>query len=138
MSTLVSSSRAAHHAGLDEPISTPTTSNTLPPPSTALKWQSLPPLLSRLPPALLASPESVPIPITPLKADFTNDGITESKFEVGYTESHLPAIDTASLALHYALYKFRVLDLEHYATAPYEQAFNWKEIQLPLELEREW
>jgi hypothetical protein len=63
---------------------------------------------------------------------------TSSNASVGYTESHLPAIDTASLALHYALYNFKVLDLERYATAPYEEAFNWSEIHLPLELAREW
>lgn len=83
----------------------------------------LPPLISRLPPALLASP-STPVP-TPAPS-------------VGYTESHLPAVDEASLALHHALHKFHVIDVEHYANAPYDQAFNWSELKLPEEVVREW
>lgn len=143
MSTLVLSP-SRHNISLHEPAS-PTTIS----PSTLLQWRSLPPLLSRLPPALLASPSSTPTPIAPLQSTSACTSTSHSTLnereqfnpedtKVGYTLSHLPAIDEASLALHYALYKFRVLDLEHYATAAYEKAFNWKEIQLPVELEREW
>lgn len=129
-------------ATLDYPVETPLVS-----PSTLVKWQKLPPLLSRLPPALLASPESLPIPFTPLALSSklsTSASTSVQKIDshetpsIGYTVSHLPAIDEASLALHYALYDFRVTDLKHYATAPYEQAFNWADLRLPLELEREW
>lgn len=146
MPTLVLSP-SRHDTGLHRPAKPNIVS-----PSTSPQWQSLPPLLSRLPPALLASPSSIPTPIAPLqststtlihtyqdnKSNESGQVASEEDLEVGYTLSHLPAIDEASLALHYALYKFRVLDLEHYATAPYERAFNWQDIHLPLELEREW
>ena len=88
----------------------------------------LPPLLSRLPTALLASPSSPPTPVS----------ASTAALPVGYTQSHLPSIDPSSLALHYALYKFQVTNLEKYARLPYEEAFNWKDLLLPEELEREW
>lgn len=171
MSTLVLSPRAQHQQpNLNDSIPSPPASSSSSSSSFKLSFtpQSLPPLLSRLPPALLASAESLPIPITPLvpEGKFTygdTEAIpssissiisktssasssssssaysnTSSNVSVGYTESHLPAIDTASLALHYALYNFRVLDSERYATSQYEEAFNWSEIHLPLELAREW
>ena len=53
------------------------------------------------------------------------------------TETRLPDIDPASLALHKALHHFQPTTGE-YAETPYEQAFNWSELQLPLESEREW
>ena len=55
------------------------------------------------------------------------------------TESRLPTIDEASLALHKALHHFRTLTRD-YATVPYNAAFNWDELVLdiPLEEEREW
>lgn len=88
----------------------------------------LPPLLSRLPTALLATPTFPPTPVSALAAPLL----------VGYTQSHLPSIDPTSLALHYALYWFRVTDLENYARLAYEDAFNWNDLLLPEELEREW
>ncbi|KAI8972214.1 hypothetical protein BD414DRAFT_540387 [Trametes punicea] len=87
----------------------------------------LPPLLSSLPAGVvhpqqpLASPAfsspSVPPPLS--------------------TESRLPSIDKASLALHRALHHFRPVT-EDYANTPYAEAFNWDELELPLEEEREW
>lgn len=53
------------------------------------------------------------------------------------TESRLPSIDQASLALHRALHHFRPTT-EEYAKTPYSEAFNWDELELPLEEEREW
>lgn len=83
-----------------------------------------PPLLSRLPTTFLATPHSPPQPAF-------------DEQTVGYTISQLPSIDPASLALHYALYRFRAVSQE-YATLPYEEAFNWKDITLPVDVEREW
>lgn len=53
------------------------------------------------------------------------------------TETRLPDIDPASLALHKALHHFRPTTAE-YSVTPYEQAFNWTELQLPEDQEREW
>ncbi|THV05074.1 hypothetical protein K435DRAFT_816647 [Dendrothele bispora CBS 962.96] len=53
------------------------------------------------------------------------------------TETRLPDIDPASLSLHKALHRFRPLN-EDYAAKPYAEAFNWSELALPLEDEREW
>lgn len=90
----------------------------------------IPPLLSRLPAALVASPGQPPTPV-PISA-------LEQANRVGHTESRLPSIDKASLALHYALHSFRVMDTERYAAMLYKDAFNWNELLLPQELEREW
>ncbi|KAK4054697.1 hypothetical protein OIO90_003509 [Microbotryomycetes sp. JL221] len=49
----------------------------------------------------------------------------------------MPEVDNASIALHRALHLFRPLS-DNYAHAPYENAFNWHELRLPAELEREW
>lgn len=53
------------------------------------------------------------------------------------TDSRLPSIDNASLSLHRALHHFRPVT-EEYATVPYSEAFNWDELQLPEDDEREW
>lgn len=53
------------------------------------------------------------------------------------TDSRLPSIDTASLSLHRALHNFRPVTAE-YAMTPYTEAFNWDELELPEEEEREW
>ena len=84
----------------------------------------LPPLLSRLPSALIVSSPTLPRPVSPDVA-------------VGYTTSHLPFIDPASLALHHALLRFRAVSSE-YSNLPYEQAFNWPDLVIPPEIEREW
>ncbi|KAL9110286.1 MAG: hypothetical protein Q9227_005193 [Pyrenula ochraceoflavens] len=85
----------------------------------------LPPLLSRLPQALLASASELPSPAPGLPS------------AVGYTTSRLPSIDPASVALHKALLNFHAVT-SNYATSPYQDAFNWSELELPLEVEREW
>ncbi|KAL5507104.1 hypothetical protein ACEPAH_6560 [Sanghuangporus vaninii] len=53
------------------------------------------------------------------------------------TATRLPDIDPVSLSLHRALHYFRPLD-EKYASRPYEQAFNWSELRLLEDEEREW
>lgn len=78
----------------------------------------LPPLLSSLP-QNIAIP-SIDSPRPPLA-----------------TDSRLPDIDTASLSLHKALHHFQPYTSD-YATTPYAQAFNWAELQLPEEDEKEW
>jgi hypothetical protein len=53
------------------------------------------------------------------------------------TTTHLPSIDPVSLSLHRALHKFKPHDTK-YASTPYGEAFNWAQLRLPLEEEREW
>ncbi|KAG9316330.1 hypothetical protein JVU11DRAFT_2361 [Chiua virens] len=53
------------------------------------------------------------------------------------TDSRLPNIDPVSLSLHKALHHFRPL-AEGYAAHPYSLAFNWSELDLPVDEEREW
>ncbi|GJE94969.1 hypothetical protein PsYK624_111460 [Phanerochaete sordida] len=53
------------------------------------------------------------------------------------TDTHLPDIDPASLQLHKALHKFQPVTGE-YAETSYEEAFNWDELELPEDAEREW
>ncbi|KAI0051896.1 hypothetical protein FA95DRAFT_1464352, partial [Auriscalpium vulgare] len=53
------------------------------------------------------------------------------------TETRLPDIDPASLSLHRALHNF-VPAVEDYSGAQYADAFNWDELELPEEEEREW
>ncbi|KAJ4483458.1 hypothetical protein J3R30DRAFT_3284103 [Lentinula aciculospora] len=53
------------------------------------------------------------------------------------TETRLPDIDPASLSLHKTLHRFRPLD-SHYSEKPYAEAFNWQELSLPIDEEREW
>ena len=53
------------------------------------------------------------------------------------TETRLPDIDPVSLSLHKALHYFRPLS-EDYAGLPYHFAFNWSELELPEDEEREW
>ncbi|KAG8936790.1 hypothetical protein FRC03_007600 [Tulasnella sp. 419] len=76
----------------------------------------LPPLLSSLP-----------------KTHAHHDAQSE---QILHTQTRLPDIDPASLSLHKALHNFR----PHggYARVKYEEAFNWDELVLPEEEEREW
>jgi hypothetical protein len=53
------------------------------------------------------------------------------------TKTHLPDIDPVSLSLHKALHHFRPATPD-YAGATYEEAFNWSELELPEDEEREW
>lgn len=78
----------------------------------------LPPLLSSLParlPAVTLPEEHPPL----------------------VTETRLPDIDPASLSLHKALHHFKPLTPD-YAEIPYGEAFNWDNLRLPEDEEREW
>lgn len=87
----------------------------------------LPPLLSRLPAD--TAPTASPV-------------VKEATID--YTNSHLPRIDSTSLALHRALHVFRPVT-PLYAIAPYPSSFNWSDIVLEDDAtssvggqEREW
>ena len=80
----------------------------------------LPPLLSSLPDRHSAAD-------TPLK----------SSFPPIVTETRLPDIDPVSLSLHKALHNFKPTSPD-YANTDYGQAFNWSELRLPINEEREW
>lgn len=53
------------------------------------------------------------------------------------TESRLSSIDPVSLSLHKALHHFGPVS-EDYAGLPYADAFNWLNLELPEDEEREW
>lgn len=53
------------------------------------------------------------------------------------TSTRLPDIDPVSLSLHRALHSFRPKDAR-YASVPYEEAFNWDDLRLPEDEERDW
>jgi len=80
-----------------------------------------------LPPFLSSPPEPIDIGQSP----------EQTPFRPVVTETRLPEIDPASLSLHKALHRFRPLTLG-YANTPYEEAFNWSELSLPRNDEREW
>jgi len=54
-----------------------------------------------------------------------------------HTETHLPSIDPVSLSLHHALHKFKPVD-DKYASTPYGVSFNWAQLELPEDEERDW
>ncbi|TFK44676.1 hypothetical protein BDQ12DRAFT_661373 [Crucibulum laeve] len=78
----------------------------------------LPPLLSSLPEQFTAA--ELPPRYPPLT-----------------TETRLPDIDPASLSLHKALHHFKPLS-PYYADHAYGEAFNWSQLVLPEDEEREW
>ncbi len=79
-----------------------------------------------LPPLLSSLPERFPPAPAP-----------NAEYPPLVTETRLPDIDPASLSLHKALHHFKPLNGE-YAALPYEEAFNWAELELPEDDEREW
>ncbi|KAF9452371.1 hypothetical protein P691DRAFT_697331 [Macrolepiota fuliginosa MF-IS2] len=82
----------------------------------------LPPLLSSLPEKINVAPE---------------EAAPNPEYPPLVTETRLPDIDPASLSLHKALHRFRPLTPD-YAATPYAEAFNWDELILPQDEEREW
>ncbi|KAG2043417.1 hypothetical protein BDR03DRAFT_941337 [Suillus americanus] len=62
---------------------------------------------------------------------------TSLKQQPKLSETHLPDIDPASLSLHKALHNFHPAT-PYYAEVPYDEAFNWTELELPEDEEREW
>ena len=84
----------------------------------------LPPLLSLLPASRTSSGTPNPPP---------------ESTAIGFTSSRLPEIDDASIALHFALYNFRVRpSARGYALEDYVDAFCWDELRLPIDVQREW
>ncbi|KAI0081896.1 hypothetical protein K474DRAFT_1009197 [Panus rudis PR-1116 ss-1] len=82
-----------------------------------------------LPPLLSALPVGYENHYPPLPADSKRRPLT--------TESRLPHVDPVSLALHKALHNFQPVTPD-YSVTPYEKAFNWHELVLPEDAEREW
>lgn len=80
----------------------------------------LPPLLSSLPDRYALEEPSL-----------------KSSFPPLVTDTRLPDIDPASLSLHKALHHFKPSSPD-YANTDYGQAFNWSELRLPKNEEREW
>ncbi|KLO19510.1 hypothetical protein SCHPADRAFT_924430 [Schizopora paradoxa] len=83
----------------------------------------LPPLISSLPQYVEEASES--------------DDSTPNAHPPLTTETRLPNIDPVSLSLHKALHHFRPYD-DKYASRPYAEAFNWSDLKLPVDEEREW
>lgn len=101
----------------------------------------LPPLLSKLPPKY---PDFDPFPssssLSPSSSSPSSSFPLSSPTQLPsalITETRLPDIDPASLSLHKALHKFRPID-SNYAGTPYAEAFNWSELELSEDEEREW
>lgn len=114
---LLDDAQPVHEPEGRDPHIIPTfTSESLANPSSTILY--LPPLLSSLP--LDVSVQQIPTDRPPLA-----------------TETRLPNIDPVSLSLHKALHYFRPLS-EDYAALPYRLAFNWPELELPEDEEREW
>lgn len=108
----------SHNHGTHDPHNLPDFGETsLTAPSRPILY--LPPLLSKLPQGY-AQPEG-----------------GSSKYKPLSTDTHLPDIDPVSLLLHKELHKFQPVTSE-YAETPYEEAFNWNELELPEDTEREW
>lgn len=87
-----------------------------------------------LPPLLSSLPAGVVIPSYPTSSPAFASPSAPRPLA---TDSRLPSIDKASLSLHRALHHFRPVT-DEYATVPYAEAFNWEELELPEDDEREW
>ncbi|EGO00267.1 hypothetical protein SERLA73DRAFT_53138 [Serpula lacrymans var. lacrymans S7.3] len=79
-----------------------------------------------LPPLLSSLPHTLPPAI-----------IVQSDYPPLVTETRLPDIDPASLSLHKALHHFHPVT-SLYAETDYADAFNWSELELPENEERDW
>lgn len=84
----------------------------------------LPPLLSSLPDSCSTDDSDAP------------SNLNSSSPPI-MTETRLPNIDPTSLSLHKALHHFKPITPD-YANTPYDKAFNWSELKLPKDQEREW
>ncbi|BGP48830.1 hypothetical protein JCM10450v2_004706 [Rhodotorula kratochvilovae] len=93
----------------------------------------LPPFLSLLPLDSPASSASAPGPslFDAARAPVASTSASPASPDapVAYTSSRLPRIDPASLAFHRALHSFRPIT-PHYATSPYADSFNWRDLRL--------
>ncbi|VDB95961.1 unnamed protein product [Peniophora sp. CBMAI 1063] len=113
----LASSEASSSTARD-PHTLPVFSKTSPPKRPILY---LPPLLSSL----------------PHEHEHHHDHQHDDESPVVHTTTRLPDIDPASLSLHKALHGFSPAT-ERYADTSYAEAFNWDELQLPEDEEREW
>ena len=75
--------------------------------------------------------------ISSLPCSFPNHTHTSTDRVPKITEARLPDIDAASLSLHRALHNFAPLT-ENYAATSYAEAFNWDELDLPVDDEHDW
>jgi hypothetical protein len=90
------------------------------------------------PPAVAAAPHDDPILYLPPLLSRVPHGHGHDECDLDHEfDTRLPDIDPASLALHQALHYFHPLDGK-YAQTSYDAAFNWEDLGLPLEVEREW
>ncbi|TXT15588.1 hypothetical protein VHUM_00091 [Vanrija humicola] len=90
------------------------------------------------PPAATAEPNDEPILyLPPLLSGLPHSVAPEDPSTRGEFDTRLPHIDPASLALHQALHHFHPVD-NHYASTEYPEAFNWRDLSLPEDVEREW
>ncbi|KAG1790558.1 uncharacterized protein HD556DRAFT_1242158 [Suillus plorans] len=89
----------------------------------------------------LTNPSSTVLYLPPLLSSLPHDlGIllhTSLEQQPMLSETRLPDIDPVSLSLHKALHHFRPVT-SYYAELPYDEAFNWSELELPEDEEREW
>lgn len=89
------------------------------------------------PPPATAPPNSDPILYLPAllsRLPHEHEHLSNHSTEF---DTRLPNIDPASLFLHQALHYFRPVD-DKYAATDYPEAFNWDELALPADVEREW
>lgn len=127
----ISKSSLASHIRIPAPPRQKSTSNS--PVASSSSLQTLPSDdkdLLYLPPLLSLLPLQTPVTEVVEPFDFNHPA-------VGFTTSRLPYVDAASIALHKALFRLKPVD-EDYATAPYAEAFNWDELRLDVDVEREW
>ena len=87
-----------------------------------------------LPPLLSSLPAGIVHPNYPLSLPAFSSPSAPRPLS---TDSRLPSIDNASLSLHRALHNFHPVT-DEYSTVPYHEAFNWDELELPEDEEREW
>jgi len=83
-----------------------------------------------LPPLLSSPPEEI-------SSDSVDIAYGNADYPSLATETRLPFIDPVSLSLHKALHNFRPVSFD-YSTLPYGDAFNWSQLKLPIDEEREW
>ncbi|KAG1869822.1 hypothetical protein C8R48DRAFT_653348 [Suillus tomentosus] len=89
----------------------------------------------------LTNPSSTVLYLPPLLSSLPHDLRvllhTSLEQQPMLSETRLPDIDPVSLSLHKALHHFRPVT-PYYAELPYDEAFNWSELELPEDEEREW
>lgn len=86
----------------------------------------------------LTNPPSTVLYLPPLLSSLPHElGVLTLEQQPMLSENRLPDIDPVSISLHKALHNFHPAT-PYYAETPYEEAFNWTELELPEDEEREW